>query len=158
MLGSLRVRLPALFLLGVAVTGIVAALIALRLFQDYTQDQSFAELRREATGLAQLYGQSALRAADEGERAPEFAARSLELTTGDRLFYLGTNLFPGQTSGITRITEAALPERVRTADTPQTFEFTPPGEDRVYLAASQPVQLEAEGVVFGTMIVAKPRT
>jgi two-component system sensor histidine kinase BaeS len=158
MLGSLRVRLPALFLLGVAVTGIVAALIALRLFQDYTRDQSFAELRREATGLAQLYAQSALRAADEGERAPEFAARSLELATGDRLFYTGTNLFPGQTSGITRIGEEALPEEARRADTPQTFEFTPPGEDRVYLAASQPVQLEAEGVVFGTMIVAKPRT
>ncbi|HEY7732989.1 MAG TPA: HAMP domain-containing sensor histidine kinase [Gaiellaceae bacterium] len=158
MLGSLRVRLPALFLLGVAVTGIVAALIALRLFQDYTRDQSFNELRREAKGLAQLYAASALAAADEGERAPQFAAATLELTTGDRLFYTGTNLFPGQTSGLSRIPDGALPPAVRAADGPRSFEFTPPGEDRVFLAASQPVRLEQDAPAFGTLIVAKART
>jgi hypothetical protein len=49
MTGSLRFRLPALFLLGIVLSGIVAALIALRLFQSYTRDQSFTELRREAS-------------------------------------------------------------------------------------------------------------
>ena len=57
-LGSLRFRLPALFLLGIALAGIVAALIALRLFQDYTREQTLVELRREAGGLAQLYAES----------------------------------------------------------------------------------------------------
>jgi signal transduction histidine kinase len=142
----------------VAVTGIVAALIALRLFQDYTRDQSFNELRREARGLAQLYAASALAAADEGEKAPAFAAATLELTTGDRLFYTGTNLFPGQTSGLNRIPDAALPPAVREADGPRSFEFTPPGEDRVFLAASQPVRLEQDAPAFGTLIVAKART
>ncbi len=32
--GSLRFRLPALFLLGIVLGGLVAAAIALRLFQD----------------------------------------------------------------------------------------------------------------------------
>ena len=40
MTGSLRFRLPALFLLGIVLSGIVAALIALRLFQSYTREQS----------------------------------------------------------------------------------------------------------------------
>ena len=66
MFGSLRFRLPALFLLGIVLAGIVAALISLRLFQDYTHDQTLVELRREAAGLAQLYAESALQAADEG--------------------------------------------------------------------------------------------
>lgn len=142
MFGSLRVRLPALFLLGVAVTGIVAALIALRLFQDYTSAQSYAELQREARGLALLYSQSALRAADEGESAPDFAAATLELATGDRLYYVGANVFPGQGSGLNRLPEGALEPEVVGADEPMTFEFTPPSENRVFLAASQPVRLE----------------
>jgi hypothetical protein len=42
---SLRFKLPALFLLGIVCSGLVASLIALRLFQDYTHDQSVRELR-----------------------------------------------------------------------------------------------------------------
>ena len=44
MLGSLRFRLPALFLLGIVLAGVVAALISLRLFQTYTRSQSIQEL------------------------------------------------------------------------------------------------------------------
>ena len=51
-LGSLRFRLPALFLLGIVLAGVVAALISLRLFQTYTRGQSVQELQREASGLS----------------------------------------------------------------------------------------------------------
>ena len=54
-MGSLRFRLPALFLLGIVLAGIFAALISLRLFQTYTHDQSVQELKREAAGLSRLY-------------------------------------------------------------------------------------------------------
>ena len=37
MFRSLRFRLPALFLAGIALSGLVTSLIALRLFQDYTR-------------------------------------------------------------------------------------------------------------------------
>lgn len=158
MFGSLRVRLPAIFLIGVAVTGIVAALIALRLFASYTSAQSYAELQREARGLAQLYSESALRAADEGETAPDFAAATLELATGDRLFYVGANVFPGQPSGLQRLPDGVLEPEVADAQEPVTFEFTPPGEERVFLAAAQPVRLEEGAPPFGTLVVAKPRT
>ena len=39
LLNSLRFRLPALFLAGIALSGSSRALIALRLFQDYTRDR-----------------------------------------------------------------------------------------------------------------------
>ena len=48
MLNSLRFRLPALFLAGIALSGLVTSLIALRLFQDYARKQTLTELRQEA--------------------------------------------------------------------------------------------------------------
>ena len=41
---SPRFRLPALFLLGVVIAGIVTAAITIRLFQDYTESQTVADL------------------------------------------------------------------------------------------------------------------
>ena len=71
MLGSLRFRVPALFLLGIVLFGLVAAAIALRLFSGYAEEQSLDERRREARGIASLYADAALRAADEGAQAPD---------------------------------------------------------------------------------------
>ena len=158
MLGSLRFRLPALFLLGIVLAGVVAALISLRLFQTYTRSQSIQELQREASGLSALYADAALRAADEGSGAIDFAASKLELATGDRIFYVGASLFPGQDSGLKRLTEAAVPAKVSELKGPVTFEFTPPGSNRSYLAAAKPVRLEPESDALGAIIVAKPRT
>ncbi|HET6624595.1 MAG TPA: HAMP domain-containing sensor histidine kinase [Gaiellaceae bacterium] len=158
MLGTLRFRLTALFLLVVLVFGLVSIAFAVRLFQDVTRSESVSELKREAAGLADLYAESALRSSDEGARAPEFAAKNLELATGDELYYVGASLFPGQRFGLTRLTRDALggarldPERV------VTFEFTPPGESRVLLAAAQPVQLQRGTEPFGWLVVAKPVT
>jgi len=52
---SLRFRLPALFLAGVLLAGIVSAAIAFQLLQSYSEDRSLKELRREAGGLTRLY-------------------------------------------------------------------------------------------------------
>ena len=84
--GSLRFRLPAVFLLGIVLAGVVSALIAVQLFSGYTRNQSYEELGREARGIARLYGDAALRAADEGTPAPDFAPAALELATGDTGF------------------------------------------------------------------------
>ena len=83
--GSLRLRLPAVFLLGIVLAGLVSALIAVQLFSGYTRDRSYEELGREARGIARLYGDAALRAAEEGTPAPDFAPEALELATGDQL-------------------------------------------------------------------------
>ncbi len=156
--GSLRFRLPALFLLGIVLSGLVAALIALRLFQSYTRDQSLAELRREAAGLAQLYAESALRSVDKGQQAPTFAAVKLELATGDRLYYVGAPVFPGSRSGLKRLPASAVPASLASIDRTVTFEFVPPGQTRTFLAAAEPLRLEAKSAPFGALVVAKPKT
>jgi len=158
MLGSLRFRVPALFLLGIVLAGLLAAVISLRLFQTYTRGQSVAELEREASGLSQLYADAALRAADEGSDAIDFAASKLELATGDRIYYVGASVFPGQDSGLQRLPEASLPRAVTAFADPVTFEFRPPGEARTYLAAASPLRLEPDSDPFGAIVVAKPRT
>ena len=155
MLHSLRFRLPALFLAGIALSGLVTSLIALRLFQDYTRNASLNELRREAKGLAQLYAESAVRAVDEEKAAPAFAAAKLEAATGDRLFYVGTSISPGEDSGLNRITLTDVgvelsPNRI------VTFEFQPPRENRTFLAAAHPIR-PGGATVFGYLIVAKPK-
>jgi signal transduction histidine kinase len=157
-MGSLRFRLPALFLLGIVLAGVVAALISLRLFQTYTRGQSVQELQREASGLSQLYADAALRAADEGSDAIDFAASKLELATGDRIYYLGASLFPGQDTGLARLAESSVPPEVTELKGPVTFEFTPPGSSRSYLAAAEPVRLEPDSEALGAIVVAKPRT
>jgi len=155
---SLRFRLPALFLAAIALAFIVASLIALRLFQGHTRDESLRELRREAAGLAQLYTESAAAVNDEGRAAPAFAAAKLEAATGDRLFLTGANVFVGQETGLTRLSVAEVGRDVRHATEVLTFEFTPPGEERPFLAASHPLRVGPEGQVFAALIVAKPKT
>jgi signal transduction histidine kinase len=155
---SLRFRLAALFLAGIALAGLVASLIALRLFQDYTREQSLAELRREAAGLAELYAQQAVHASDERKAAPAFAAEQLEKATGDRIFYVGVTLFPGQESGLAPLPERLVGTYLRQGEREVTFEFTPPGETRTFLAVSHPVRLEQGTPPLGALVVAKPKT
>ena len=156
MLGTLRFRLTAVFLAVVLVFGLASIGLAVRLFQDVTRERSVEELRREASGLAALYAESALRSSDEGAKAPEFAAEKLELATGDELFYVGASLFPGQRFGLTRLPRAALGGAQLQRDEQVVFEFTPPGESTRLLAVAQPVQLVRGTEPFGWLIVAKP--
>jgi two-component system sensor histidine kinase BaeS len=156
MTGSLRFRLPALLMIGIVLGGLVAAVIALRLFQGLTRDESLEELTREASGITQLYSDAALRAAEEGADAPDFAPQALEEATGDRLFYVGAPAFPGQESGLERLPESSLPREVVSSSGPKTFTFTPPGESRPFLAASEPLRLEPDAAPLGLIVVAKP--
>jgi signal transduction histidine kinase len=147
MFRSLRFRLPALFLAGIALAGLVASLIAIRLFQDYTRDNALAELRREAAGLARLY-------ADKAGDLP-ISTRSLEEATGDRIWYVGLNPFPGQKHDLRELPKEAVPTAVLQADGLITFEFEPPGERRTFLAVAHP--LTVEGFHLAALVVAKPR-
>ena len=52
--GSLRVRLPLVFLAGILLAGVITTLISIRLFQQLAHDQTLAGLTREANGIAAL--------------------------------------------------------------------------------------------------------
>jgi hypothetical protein len=75
MLRSLRFRLPALFLAGIAAAGIVSVAIAFQLLQNYSRSQSLKELRREASGLNRLLADQAKAVVDKGAPAPEIEPR-----------------------------------------------------------------------------------
>jgi two-component system, OmpR family, sensor kinase len=154
-MSSLRFRLPILFLAGVVVAGAVTALLAAGLFQEYAREDTIANLRRQAAGLADLYTEQALASVEEGRSAPKFAARRLELATNTRLYYAGLEIFPGEESGLRQLDVDVLDRKLFEAGKVQTFEFEPPGTDRVFLAVAHP--LEFGGEVFGALVVAKPR-
>ena len=152
MFRSLRFRIPALFLAGILVALLVASLIAVRLFQNYTRDVALTELRAEARGLAQLY------AAKAGDLPT--STRSLEEATGARLYYSGLEVVFGSEEEasvnlLPRLPREAVPTAALQGDGQITFEFTPPGESRVFLAVAEPLSIE--GHVFGALVVAKPR-
>jgi signal transduction histidine kinase len=158
MFHSLRFRLPALFLAGIALTGLVAAAIAFGLFQNYTQDQARRELRREAAGLTQLYSEQALRSQEKGTAPPFFAARKLERASGNRLFYVGAPPFSGEGAGLRKLPTSAVDWNAIQAGKVLEFQFVPPGETRKFLAVAHPFYLEKNGPPFGALVVATPQT
>ncbi len=158
MFRSLRFRLPALFLSGIALTGVLAAAIAYGLFQDYTQDQAKRELRREAAGLTQLYSEQALKAQEQDRPPPFFAAKKLERASGNRLFYVGVPPFSGQGSGLQPLPKSAVDWPAIQQGKTVEFHFVPPGETREFLAVAHPFYLEKSGRPFGAIVVATAQT
>jgi signal transduction histidine kinase len=154
MLRSLRFQLPAFFLLGVVLAGIVSAAIALRLFQSYAQNraraQDYAELSNEANGLTKLYKKQA------GLKL--LSAKYLELATGgDKIFYSGIPIFPGQgQSAFRRLPKSAVDVARVKQGGPVRFAFRPPGARQLDLAVARPLKVGNQ--TFGVIAVAKPRT
>src|SRR5919201_1440651 len=152
MLRSLRFRLPALFLAGVVAAGLVAAALAFQLLQSYVENRALADVRREVTGLSELY---AYQATHTNNLAP---TRTLERTTGDRLFFIprapGISPFVG-TNPPPRLPAILIDlHRVRRGQTVQ-FEFV--REHTRYIAAARPLLLgKGHGKeFFGALVVAK---
>ena len=159
MFRSLRFRLPALFLAGIALTGLVSTLIAFGLFRNYTQSQARKELRREAKGLTQLYVDQALKRQESGTGPPPFfAASKLEAASGNRLFYVGVGPFSGQQTGLKQLPQSAVDFPALLRGETLEFEFTPPGEHRTFLAVADPFILEKGSSPFGGLVVATPQT
>jgi two-component system OmpR family sensor kinase len=160
MFRSLRFRLPAFFLAGVALVGIVSTAIAIQLFQQHIRSQSLSELKREARGLTDLYQEAAINSIDEGRSAPQFAADELERATGTRLYYVGAPVFFRHGSGLRELTRDQVDQKRWQAlvdgSKVITFDFTPPGEHKAFLAVGQPLQLKGQN--FGALVVAKKKT
>ncbi len=136
MLRSLRFQLPAFFLLGAVIAGLVSAVIALRLFQSYAQtrarEQAYAELAREARGITELYQQRA------GLKL--LSAKNLERATGDNIFYVGLDPFPGQGPAFQRLpVKGAALKKVRVSH-PVRIEFQRAGKQTL-LGVARPLKI-----------------
>jgi signal transduction histidine kinase len=147
MLGSLRFRLPALFLLGIVLAGLVATLISIRFFQGYTRTRAIAELRSESVGIVRLYAREA------GAQAVPYH-RLVGAIGGDRIFFVPA--FPGARlfQRLPSLPKATLDvRRLAQSDAPQTLDLHYRG--RSYLAVAQPEKLGTNNL-FGALVVAKP--
>jgi len=151
-LRSLRFQLPALFLLGVVIAGLVSAAISLRLFRSYAQNraraQAYSELKKESSGLKQLYGQQA------GLKL--LSPSRLELATGDRIYYKGLDLFPGQRARFRPLPPKAIDQRRVRRHGLLLFVFRPPDAQTKLLAVARPLFVGKR--FWGTIVVAKPET
>jgi signal transduction histidine kinase len=156
MLGSLRVRLPLVFLAGIVLAGLITTLIAVRLFQDFAHDQALTQLNREAHGIAGLYADAIQKSYGntQDRAAPDFAARNLERATGAKIYFLGPKRpFPGQGSGLSRLPLTTIDW---SSGKSLTFEFTPSGANRKYLAVANPIFLGKQPI--GAIVVATKKT
>jgi signal transduction histidine kinase len=143
---SLRFRLPALFLLGIVLAGVVATLIAVRFFQSYTRTHAATELRGESAGITQLYEQKA-----GGPGRVSLATLSSALG-GDRVFWVpvvpGAKLLAGPLPELPR---SAIPPAALRAGKPHAFDLQVAGT--AYLGVAQPIGLG--GVHVGELVVAE---
>ena len=156
MLGSLRVRLPLVFLAGIVVAAVITTAISVRLFQSFAEDQEVAKLSHEANGIAELYSRAARASygTKDDRGAPTFARATLERATGDRIYLIGPNPFPGQKSDLRRLPEKTIDWHVGKS---VTFQFTPPDQHQRFIAVANPLAL-SKGNVVGAIVVAAKKT
>ena len=149
---SLRFRLPALFLAGIVLSGLVAAVIAFRLFDDYTKAQARKELRREAVGITKFY--------EENAGPIAFSRGQLEHATGDRIFWIpvapSLPLLPGADLKIPPPPPNSVNFAAVLSGKRSEFEFKPKGDTHTYLAVAEPLYFGK--AYWGSMVVAKPKT
>ena len=150
MVRSLRFRLPALFLGGVVVSGLVASVLAVGFFQQDTRARAAAELRQEATGLVGLYIRHA------GDIPLD--TRLVEQTAGDDLFFSGINegieLFPGQRA--LTVLPRSIVDHAR-VERRELITFSFEWNGRKYLGAAHALVPDGE-TYLGAMIVARPES
>ncbi|MBV8256497.1 MAG: HAMP domain-containing histidine kinase [Actinobacteria bacterium] len=147
MLRSLRFRLPALFLAGVVLAGVVASLIAIRFFQGYTRTRAIVELKAESGGIVQLY------ARDAGVEAVPLT--NLERAIGgDRIFFVpivpGASLVAGY---LPPLPASTVPVKKLEVGVPQVLDLHTKRYGS-FLAVAQVVTLG--DIPAGALVVAKP--
>ena len=147
MFRSLRFRLPALFLLGIVLAGVVATLIAVRFFQSYTRTHAATELRGESAGIVHLY---------EGQAGVgHVSLRTIELPLGgDKVFWVpvvpGASLLAGP---LPELSQRAVPLS-RLLSGKETFDLHV--RSGSYLGVGRVVKLA--GIPVGALVVAKPES
>jgi signal transduction histidine kinase len=148
MLGSLRFRLPALFLLGILLSGLVATLISIRFFQSYNHARAVDELRSESIGIVQLYARQA------GLEAVPYS-KLVGALGGDSIYWApafkGSELVAGS---LPKLPPSIVDARHIDPEAPTTFDMSWKGKK--YLAVARPLRLGDQ--LFGALVVAKPKS
>src|SRR5258708_6188159 len=147
MLGSLRFRLPALFLLGIVLSGVVTALIAIRFFQSYARTRAIDELRAEAPGIVAIEARNA-----GGARVD--TATLVRAIGGDKIFYVP--VVPGATLFQPLPMLPLKTIDVRALERTGSITFNLYWQHKSYLAVASPLKLGDN--LAGALVVAKPKS
>jgi signal transduction histidine kinase len=147
LLGSLRFRLPALFVLGIVFAAVVATLIAVRFFQSNTRSHAASELRGYSAGIVQLYERQA--------GVGQVSVATLKLALGsNQVFWVppvpGATLLAGP---LPQLPSSVLPVAADNGELP-AFDFQHGGTS--FLGVAQPVKLGS--VPAGALVVAEPES
>jgi signal transduction histidine kinase len=145
MFGSLRFRLPALFLLGILLAGLVASLISIRFFQSYTRTRAIVELRSESVGISQLY-------AKQAAVGTVPYAGLVQAIGGDQIYWVPAFLGSQLIQQIPELTKSTLDIKQVKPNGFTTVDISYKGKS--YLAVAQPLKLGDN--LFGALVVAKP--
>ena len=148
MLRSLRFRLPALFLLGIVLSCVVATLIAVHFFQNYTRTHAASELRAESAGIVHLYETQA------GTGHVSVTRIRLALGRDNQVFWVpavpGASLLAGP---IPPLPASAVPSAVLQEANPPAFALDVHGTS--YLGVGSPVYLGGVTRPVGALVVAE---
>jgi len=148
-LGSLRFRLPALFLLGIVLAAVVATLIAVRFFQSNTRTNAASELRSTSAGIVHLYELQA------GVGHVSAATVNLALGGNKVIFWVpvvrGASLLAGP---LPALSNSALPAGALSEVTPRAFDLRVGNTS--YLGVARAVTLG--NVRAGALVVAEPES
>jgi signal transduction histidine kinase len=139
-------------LVGVLLSGVVAVLIALQLFESYTRSRAIHDLGREGKGVAKLYNQQG-KAYIAGKGVNVFAADTLAQVTGDDIYYLGADIFTGEFDGLIHIKSKDLGIR-GIPDKTFSTEWTPPHKHGKYIAVVTPAG--EHGSYYGAFVLTRP--
>jgi signal transduction histidine kinase len=147
MLRSLRFRLPALFLLGMVLSCVVATLIAVHFFQSYTRTQAASKLRAESAGIVHLY--------ETQVGVGHVSVGRLKRTLGgDQVFWVPVVPHASLLAGpIPTLQAAAVPSAVLQDVNPPPFDLKVDGTS--YLGVAQPVYLGGVSRPAGALVVAE---
>jgi two-component system sensor histidine kinase BaeS len=146
--GSLRFRLPALFVVGIVLAAVVATLIAVRFFQGYTRTHAASELREESVGIVRLYEQKA--------GIGHVSVKTLNVALGgDTVFWVPRvrkgSLLAGHLPELPR---SVLPAAAPAGGKPPAFDLHVAGT--TYLGIAQPLFLGE--IHAGDLVVAEPES
>jgi signal transduction histidine kinase len=148
MLRSLRFRIPALFVLGIVLAGVVATLIAVRFFQSNTRAHAATELRAQSAAIVPLYQNKA------GIGFVPVESLNKELG-GNQVFWVppapGASLLAGPVPLLPSSVSLPAPDE---NGRPPAFDFQAGGT--AYLGVAQPITLGP--VHAGHIVVAAPES
>ena len=152
MFRSLRFRLPALFLAGILISGLVATAVSIRLFQTYTRNRAISDMRRESLGLVRIYSKNV--------NFRVVPTTQVQEAVGDRIFHIPIArrlaLWP---SVPTRLQPPALPasldlvrEIAKRGSLVHEFRY----HHVSYIGVARPVRLGTTAI--GALVVARPQS